>query len=258
MNYGLFYTADGEVPLVRCRALDDAGFRHCFTTRIGGVSTGCLASLNMSLSRGDEPSAVAENTRRVYAAAGFTGRLCRTKQVHSSEILLAADAESAPSCDGLAAPGGSGAVLCGSVADCVPVLLADPRTGAACFVHAGWRGTAALIAEKGVRFMAERFGCRREDIIAAVGPAIGPCCFLVHDDVASALPKELLPACSVPAPDGRLAVDLPKLNAMVLERAGVTNVCVSGECTCCAASKYYSHRRDGERRGCMAAMIEVQ
>ena len=147
-------------------------------------------------------------------------------------------------------------------ADCIPVLLCDPVRRVIAAVHSGWRGTAAGIVTRAVERMREVYGCRPEDIRAAVGPGIGPCCFETHEDV----PNAMMAAVATPAlpyikitDNGKFTVDLKGINARRLELAGLdpANIAVSGDCTCCMADKYWSHRRQGSERGSMAAVIEL-
>jgi YfiH family protein len=150
-------------------------------------------------------------------------------------------------------------LLLGKFADCVPILLADRRSGACAVVHAGWRGTVADIAAKGARALCACADTAPADLIAAIGPSIGPCCFLTHDDVAD--PVRALCGASAadhiaPAADGRWHIDLKGINAARLEAFGVGEIHVCTECTCCLPERYYSHRRTGLARGSLAAVIQ--
>src|SRR5512135_3872176 len=150
------------------------GFPHGFTTREGGVSEGPFRSLNLSSTVGDAPERVRDNWERLRRATGLA--FARVRQVHGCRVVTAgAGAEPAEEADGVttATPG---VAACVSVADCAPVLLADPRSGAVAAVHAGWRGTLARAAGEGVRALVERHGARTSDLLAVIGPCIGPCC----------------------------------------------------------------------------------
>ena len=143
-----------------------------------------------------------------------------------------------------------------------PVLLYDPVRRVAAAVHAGWRGTAAGIAATAVERMKEVYDCRPEDILAAVGPGIGPCCFETHEDVPNAMMAAVssaaLPYVKV-LENGKFSLDLKGINARLLERAGLdaSHIAVCQECTACMAEKYWSHRRMGNNRGSMAAAIQL-
>jgi hypothetical protein len=136
-------------------------------------------------------------------------------------------------------------------ADCVPILLADPVNRVIAAVHAGWRGTAAFIVQAAIRGMAVEFGTRPEDLHAAIGPAIGGCCFEVGPEVA----REF----GVLAP-GRVHLDLKAMNGKQLEGAGVrpANISVADECTRCRADDYHSFRRDREAAGRMISWIRIR
>ena len=167
---------------------------HCFTTRLGGVSTGQFASLNIGLHKGEKAENVEKNLQILADAIGFDPKkLILTRQVHTdivravtAEDYLGIDHHMYPACDGLitATPGVALKVF---TADCTPILLHDPVTGAVGAVHAGWRGTAMDIAGKAVAAMAREFGCRSADIRAAIGPNIGVCCFETGAEVPEAM-----------------------------------------------------------------------
>ena len=147
-------------------------------------------------------------------------------------------------------------------ADCIPVLLLDPVRRCAAAVHAGWRGTALGIAARAALRMREDYGCRPEHIRAAIGPGISPCCFLTRDDVPGALRDGLgsqAETCIRPAEDGRWHVDLKGANALWLRRAGLSpeHIALCPDCTACRTDRFWSHRVMGERRGSMAAIIQL-
>ena len=261
-------TGPNGVPYVVCDALCASGaVDHLFTTRLGGVSTGAFASMNLTTSTGDDPAAVEENLRRLLPALhADRSAVCRTHQVHGDVILpvshqnQALFAETPPECDGLTTQE-PGLVLFGKFADCVPVLLCDPVRRACAVIHAGWHGTVQRIVQKGVRALAERYGSNPADCIAAVGPYIGSCCFLTHEDVSDAVQAVLGAEAArvmTASPDGRTHIDLKQVNALLLAHCGVGEIYVSTDCTCCRPETYFSHRRDGLARGSMAALIAVR
>jgi len=237
---------------------------HCFTTRLGGVSTGYLGSLNMGMHRGDDPENVAKNYGILANALPFDKEnLVLTHQVHSNiiRVVTKADANGLdnrlyPECDGLVTndPGTALAVFS---ADCTPILLHDPITGAVGAVHAGWRGTAADIAGNAVRAMVDHFGCKPENICAAIGPNIGKCCFETNAEVPQAMVKALgdnaLP--HIISSGDKYYVDLKAINAAFLKNAGVTNIDISTDCTKCQCHRFWSHRVTGDRRGSQGAII---
>lgn len=237
---------------------------HCFTTRHGGVSSGSLSSLNLGMHRGDDPANVEENYRILGAALGFDpDGIVMTHQVHSDIVRTVTkedcgglDHHAYPECDALIT-NDPGTVLVAFTADCTPVLLHDPVTGAVGAVHAGWRGTAAGIAGKAVRQMQSQFGCDPKNIRAAIGPNIGDCCFQTDADVPEAMlrryggsAKEYIRSC-----ENKFYVNLKKMNALDLRRAGVEQIDISTDCTACQGDRFWSHRRVGADRGAMAAVI---
>ena len=145
-------------------------------------------------------------------------------------------------------------------ADCTPVLLLDPVHRVVSAVHAGWRGTAAGIVYRAVEQMRQRYGCRPEDIRAAIGPCIGACCFETHRDVPDAMVSALGPvALSAITPCGeKYQVDLKQLNAIWLRQAGVRQIDICPLCTACQPERFWSHRRVGNERGSLAAIIMLQ
>lgn len=229
-----------------------AGFPHGFTTRRGGVSAPPFDDLNLGALVGDDPDRVAENWRRLEAATGLV--FARVRQVHGARAVLAG-APTGPGEEADAVLSATpGLAACVSVADCVPVLLADPATGTVAAVHAGWRGTAAGAAAAGVRALLGR-GARPGDLLAAVGPSIGPCCYEVSPDLAGRFRAELGPETVREGPRPRL--DLWRANRLGLLGAGMSpeRIEVLGRCTACEAPTFYSHRRDGGRTGRQAAFI---
>jgi YfiH family protein len=220
-----------------------ARFRHGFTTRDGGVSAGPFASLNLGGAVGDDPGAVAENWRRLAAETGLG--FARVRQVHGDRVVpLDAGGPPCEEADAVttAAPG---VAACVSVADCVPVLLADPRSGAVAAVHAGWRGSLARIAARAVEALVRAHGARPEELLAAVGPSIGPCCYEVSEDLARQF-REAFGDAALPAPR---RLDLWHANAAALAEAGVRRADVLRRCTSCERERFFSHRRDRGRTG---------
>lgn len=261
-NGVVFFQSDGITAA--------GGAAHGFSTRRGGVSEGMWESLNLGVSRGDDPDHVRENYRRFFAAIGADGRrLAMTNQVHGGVVrcITTADVKSDPydkvgyEADGLMTDL-AGVALVVFSADCIPILFYDPARRVIAAVHAGWRGTAAGIAAKAVERMRDVYDCRPEDILAAVGPGIGPDCFETHEDVPNAMTAALSTAVLQHIKikeNGKFAVDLKAINAMRLEQAGLLpeHVAVCGQCTSCLPDLFWSHRKQGTSRGSMAAAIQL-
>lgn len=236
---------------------------HAFSTRLGGAGTGVLASLNLGPGRGDSPDTLAENYARLGRAVGFNPARCvLTRQVHGGRIRRVTAADPAgldaprPDCDALITDV-PGTALVIFTADCIPVLLYDPVTGAVGAAHCGWRGTALGLAEKTVQAMAAAFGSQPELLRGAIGPGIGQCCFETDGDVPAAMQAALGDA-ALPfiRPAGhKWHVDLKGLNRLWLQRAGVQHIDCSGSCTACQPGRFWSHRRMGAARGSQGAVI---
>jgi hypothetical protein len=190
---------------------------------------------------------------RVASALAPQGRLYLLKQVHGV-VVRAAPWEGRPEGDAAVADG-AGMILGIETADCMPILLADPRLRLVAAAHAGWRGTAAGVARAAVAALVER-GSRPADLVAALGPAIGQCCYEVGE--------ELVPtfgpggeAFFRPGPRGRPHLDVRAANAAQLRAAGLSDAQVHhiSDCTFCRADLYHSYRREGRGAGRMISYI---
>ncbi len=253
-------------------ALEAAGGAvHGFSTRAGGVSTGCWASLNLGVSRGDDPAHVRENYRRFCAAVGADcASVVLANQVHGDKVRVVTSADCAQGlyghrayeADGLITDV-PGAALVVFSADCIPVLLYDPVREVVAAAHAGWMGTALGIVTRAVEKMTSVYGCDPASILAAIGPGISQCCFETHADV----PDAMTAALGAGAPDyvqtlggGKYKVDLKGLNALRLRRAGLlpAHISIDPDCTVCHPEKYWSHRVHRDQRGSQAAVIQLK
>lgn len=242
--------------------------RHGFSTRIGGTSRGECAAMNFSFSKKDEPGRVRENFFRLSAALDIDpASLVVTRQVHGVRCRVVRKRDAGR----LVVRGGAVAVadalitdqpgltLVKHFADCVPIFLLDPVRRAVGLIHAGWRGTAAGVAGITVRAMTREYGVRPADVLAAVGPSIGPCCFEVGEEVAKFFDGRY--AQAVDRTRGpRPYVDLWRCNRDDLTAAGVDpgHIVMAGLCTACDAQTFYSHRRDRGHTGSMVAVLALQ
>lgn len=244
------------------------GAVHCFSTRLGGVSTGELSALNLGMHRGDDPARVRENYDILGAAVGFSKeQTVFTKQHHTDLIRVVTEEncgeglfQDVPEvCDGLITDR-PGVALVTFAADCTPILFFDPVRRAIGAVHAGWRGTAQGIAAKAVDAMVREFGCIRENIQAAIGPSIGRCCFETDWDVPQAMLDALGPkAITGFSQNGeKYYVDNKFLNTLWLQQAGIGGLDLSPDCTKCQPDRYWSHRNLGGQRGSMAGIIMLK
>ena len=257
-NSDLIYMASTVLPA-----------RHAFFTRFGGVSEGPFASLNFGSNLGDEPAHVRENYRRAAALMGAGVDDCAvTKQVHGNvvRIVTAADRHVCMSpvpyeADGIVTAERDLPLFC-FTADCVPALLLDPENRVAGAIHCGWRSSVADILGVAIEQM-ERLGARRENLRAALGPAIGACCFETDDDVPEAVSRCLggdTAGLFVRRPDGKTLVDLRGANRRRLLQLGLSeeHIDLSEECTVCSHDKYWSHRYTKGKRGSQAACIVLE
>ena len=242
------------------------GAKHAFTTRFGGVSGGAFSTLNLGSNRGDDPGAVRENYRRVCALFGVDENgACVTRQVHQNVVRTVTAADRHPclapvpyEADGIVTAEKGLPLFCFS-ADCVPVLLWDSEGHACAAVHCGWRSSVSDILKNALGAMAA-LGAKPENVRAAIGPAIGRCCFETDDDVPEAVSAWLrgdTDGLFDRRPDGKTLVDLRAANARRLVSLGVpaSGVDVSDECTFCSHDKYWSHRYTKGRRGSQGAVI---
>ena len=233
---------------------------HGFTTRWGGVSESYYGSLNLGLSTGDDRAVVATNRERVLAHFGVTREaVCVLEQVHGARVV-----EAEPSWYGFQADAATtddpDLLLVIGVADCQPILFVDPVQRAVAAAHAGWRGTVKGIAGNVVKAMAERYGSNAADMRVAFGPCIAGACYQVGPEVAGAFEEAGFPAEVLePDSEGRYRLDIGAANRCVLKEAGVAeeNITDLGLCTHCDRERFYSHRRDGRRRGSHWAAIKL-
>jgi len=225
-----------------------AGFPHGFSTRRGGFSQNQFMSLNLGSGVGDDERAVAANWEALSLATGLA--FARVRQVHGDRVLVArAACEPEEQADAVVSLR-QGIAACVSIADCVPILIGDPRSGAAAAVHAGWRGTIAHVAARAVEALVREAEAQPGDLLAAIGPSIGPCCYEVSPELARAF-RDGLGAQVVGLLDGKPRVDLWLANEIVLRKAGLARERIEnlGRCTACEPEVFFSHRRDRGHTG---------
>jgi YfiH family protein len=261
-----FVWREGEngVRALVCAPLEQEGFANAFSTRVGGVSAFPEGSLNLAGFDQDSAENILENRRRFFGLLGGEWTFSGCWQVHGAEVRVVRDGEDTRSerehCDAQVTrtPG----VLLGvKTADCVPLLLADARTGACAGVHAGWRGTLAEIVRRTLARMREEFGTEPSDIRAAVGPAARACCYEVGAEVIEAF-REKFPYARelfTPTREGHALVNLQRANREQLVEAGV-----SGErihtlplCTICRPELFFSYRLEKPLYGRTGRLLSV-
>lgn len=238
-------------------ALTAQGFRHGFSTRLGGVSRAPWGSLNLGLSVGDVPEHVLENQRRFAAEVGYEAeRLFTLDQVHGRRVRRVTKYDEPERVrteqgDALSAPAGLPVGI--RSADCVPVLLADPETRQVAAVHAGWRGVLAGVVPAALELLSERAGAPAARMLAGVFPHIRRCCFEVDEALAEQL-SAAGPGAEqsvFQAAAGKPYVALDAIVRAQLRAAGVSDANIDDVpgCTCCDAEQFFSYRRDGAKTG---------
>jgi len=257
--------SSGAMPCLRAALLEqETGLRHAFTTRLGGVSSGRYATANLGLSVGDDPAAVLENRARAAALVGLTlDRLAYVRQVHGTAAVRVDSVDQLRS----GTPLGEadilltrepGVALFVQAADCAPVLVYDRKQRAIAAAHAGWRGIAAGIGGAIVAALARAYGSDPRDLLIAIGPAIGPCCYAVGEDVASALARAAHPTVCLPR-NGHHHAHLAAALLHQLSAAGVpaAQLSVAPLCTACRRDLCYSHRATGGATGRAGALLAL-
>lgn len=248
--------------------------RHLFTTRLGGVSEGIYASMNLGFHRGDADENVTENYRRAAAAMGcdMEDIVC-SHQTHTANIRMVTNRDRGKGLlrprdytdvDGLVT-NERGVCLALSFADCVPVFFVDPVREVIGLAHSGWRGTVAKISARMVGIMCGQYGCERGHILAAVGPSICRNCYEVSEDVAQAV-REAFPKqevwgrlLSAGKEQGKYQLDLWECVRETLLECGIRreNIAVTDICTCCHPDLLFSHRASRGQRGNLGAFMRL-
>ena len=245
---------------------------HAFSTRMGGVSDGERATMNLRFKRADSAAVVRENYRRLTAAAAapYEG-LVLTRQVHGDAVLAVrdrslcgrglSDGDIAPEYDGLMTDL-PGVTLVKHFADCVPLFFYDPVHRVAAISHAGWRGTVQRIGGKTIQSMGQTYGSRPQDIYCAIGPSIGPCCFEVDAPVRDAFAQSYGGASPHIHEDGngKFHIDLQACNREDMLQNGIpaSQIAMANLCTSCDPETFYSHRRDRGHTGTLAGLIGIR
>jgi hypothetical protein len=237
---------------------------HAVFARHGGVSEGAFASLNMSISVGDSLTNVRANRARAFQAAGRDpDSVADLWQVHSAEVVAAEEPrgprEHLGQADALIT-NRRHVTLFLRFADCVPILLFDPKRRAVGLVHAGWRGTLLKAAAAAVRAMAGQYGSQPQDLLAGIGPSIGPCHYAVGAEVVAqtrAVFNSHADALLRPV-NGQTHLDLWAANAHALREAGVEQIEVGAICTACRTDDFFSHRGEHGHTGRFGALIALQ
>ena len=259
------------VPYLSFDLLEACGLvRHGFSARLGGVSTGDCASMNLGFSRGDDEAHVRENYRRIGAALELpVDRMVLSRQTHTTNVRVVTEEDAG---NGIVRPlpytDVDGLVtdvpelpLVTFYADCVPLYFVDPVHKAIGLSHSGWRGTVGKMGAETLRVMKEAYGTKPEEVLACVGPSICQDCYEVSLDVA----EEFRAAFGETAdrlllrekPNEKFQLDLWEANRQILLDAGIReeHLAVTDICTCCNPELLFSHRASHGKRGNLAAFL---
>ena len=255
---------DDRVYLKSDLLIDDS-INHCFTTKCGGFSRGAVQGLNLGFRVGDDMDAVIKNYKLIADDMDFPySRITAGRQTHSANVRVITENDAGKGVsrdsefmdvDGMVTnirqlP------LVVYYADCVPILMAERSAGVIAAVHSGWRGTVGEIAGNAINIMTEQFNAKAEDIIAAIGPSIGQCCFETGSEVANEFDDDL----SIECDNGKFMVDLWKANERILLKYGLKqkNIDVLEMCTMCNSDMLYSYRVNKGETGRMGAFISLK
>lgn len=262
------------VPFLQFNALNECGIvTHGFSTRMGGVSEGIYASMNLSYTRGDKEEAVTENFVRFARALEVCPEdYVFSDQTHTTNIRVVTEADRGKGfvrardyqdIDGLVT-NVKGLVLSTFYADCVPLYFVDLKQKAIGLSHSGWKGTVGKIGRKTVETMEREYGSKPEDILVAIAPSICRECYEVSEDVAvefkKIFPKEKHGKIMDDKGNGKYQLDLWECNKRILLDAGIRkeNLSVTNICTCCNSDLLFSHRASQGKRGNLGAFLMLK
>ncbi len=274
MNTNNTIYVEGKVPYFKSVGIEKTGIvKHCFSTRLGGVSTGEYSSMNLTFTRNDNPDNVRKNFELIAETAGMsTGSMVYAMQTHTVNVMEVTEKHKGmgitaernfSDVDGLVTDI-PGITLVTSHADCVPLYFVDPVRHAIGLSHSGWRGTVNNIALNTVKKLHELYGCRPENLVCFIGPSICSKCYEISEDVADefkqAYGNKVYEGILFPEAGGKYHLDLWKANYINLLNAGVRaeNTSITEVCTCCNSNLLFSHRASGGRRGGMCAFLTLQ
>ena len=277
MNLGLHYKNQDHifdekevngVPFLSYPMLEETGIvNHGFSTRLGGVSKGCWATMNISTTRGDDPEDVRENQRRIAGAIGVQPEdMTFTNQTHTTNVAVVKAGDRGKrfqETDGMITDV-PGLILATFYADCVPLYFVDPKRRVVGLSHSGWRGTVQKIGNVTVRKMTEEYGCDPGDILAAVGPSICQECYEVSEDVIervkNAFDRKYWDGLFYGKADGKYQLNLWEANRIVFLESGIQpeHISLPNLCTCCNPELLFSHRASHGKRGNLGAFLGLK
>ncbi len=235
---------------------------HAVTTRHGGVSPAPFDTLNLSTTVGDDPAHVQENFERVHRALGLDrSATVDARQAQADQVAVITARERGTRIQGVDGliTNQPGIPLMLRFADCVPILLYDPAHRAIGIAHAGWRGTVGKVLTNTVIAMGEAFGTVPRDLVACIGPSIGPCCYEVGADVIGRVQKAFPHSGAQLLSNTRsVQLDLWEANALQLRALGVRQIEIAGICTANHTHDFYSWRGEHAHTGRFGALIALR
>ena len=264
----------GETPVLQFSIFNQTDMvKHGFSTRLGGVSTGIYASMNLGQSRGDDPEKVQHNYRIIADTIGVsTEWMVCSDQTHTTNVKVVTKEDAGKGLlqpkdyqdiDGLIT-NVPGLCLVTYYADCVPLLCLDPVQKVIASSHSGWRGTVGHMGEITIQKMQSEFGCRPEHILAAIGPSICQDCYEVSEDVIQqfqqTFPENIWADLYYRKGNGKYQLNLWKANEWILLNSGILpeHLAVTNLCTCCNSDLLFSHRASHGKRGTLAAFLALK
>jgi len=267
---GFKYLESGNVGYYVIEDFEKSGMaKTCFSTRMGGVSSGEYSQLNLGYKTGDHKEKVNENIDILCREAGFKKEdLVFSDQVHGNKYAILRQEDRGKGVTKASDIVGIDALITNEknvalsifTADCVPVFLLDAQKGAIGLCHAGWRGIINEIVPLTIEAMSKNFGSSPRGMLGALGPSIGPCCFNVGREVAEKFENAFSGADGIVIErEENLRVNLWEALKAQLMSSGLLeeNIIISGLCTCCHSEKFYSYRRDGAKTGRMVSILQL-
>lgn len=260
---GFYWRTSGAIKVLVCRALEEKGFVNGFSTRLGGVSDFPKNSLNLSGFDIDSPENIAENRRRFLQILGGNFQIATVWQVHGADVKIIrrqSDIDEANEKFDALASGLPNILIGVKTADCVPVLLGDPKTKSFAAIHAGWRGTAQSIVVKTIEKMRGKFETDAKNLTAAIGAA-AICGYEIGQDVIDAFAENFHDSENIftPTRDGHAFVNLHLANRRQLLSAGVLpeNIFTAPLCTMENNDLFFSYRQDRKLYGKTGRLLSV-
>lgn len=252
------------ISIYQFESFDPKIVGNAFFGRTGGVSPDPWSSLNQGGTVGDERAHVVENRRRAFAAIQRpVESIFDVWQVHSADIMVAQTPrpleEAHQKADAIVTTNPA-ITLFMRFADCVPIMMYDPRKRVISIIHAGWQGTVKKIVDRTVKFLISEYQVDPKDLVAGIGPAIGPCHYQVGNEVVHAVQAGFPEAHQelLINKGGSVYLDLWKTNELQLKQNHVGSIEVAGICTACHVDTWYSHRAENGKTGRFSAAIYLQ